>query len=258
MFEGRVGIVTGGTSGIGLAAAELLAAEGAHIVVASRSVEKGEQALARLRKRSPKSLYIQADVTKNDDVKRLIEQTHVTFGKIDFAFNNAANDEVRPAPTHAFAEEDFDHLIDVTLKSVWLCMKYELQVMMQQRSGAIVNTSSMDAVLCSAGTGVYAAGKSGVIALTKSVAQEYGPYSIRVNSLCPGAFRTPMLEKKFSSLSAEEAEQLNQMYKKINAMGRVGEPEEAAKAVKWLLSDDASFVTGQNVIVDGGIGFRFE
>ncbi|MED3935948.1 SDR family NAD(P)-dependent oxidoreductase [Priestia megaterium] len=125
-------------------------------------------------------------------------------------------------------------------------------------SGVIVNTSSMDAILCSAGTGVYAAGKSGVIALTKSVAQEYGHQNIRINSFCPGAFRTPMLEERFSNLSSEEKAKLNESYQKLNALGRIGDPIEAAKAVKWLLSDDASFVTGQNIIVDGGIGFRFE
>lgn len=105
---------------------------------------------------------------------------------------------------------------------------------------------------------MYAAGKSGIIALTKSVAQEYGHQNIRINSLCPGAFRTSMLEEKFSTLSSEEKLKLNESYQKLNALGRIGDPFEAAKAVKWLLSDDASFVTGQNIIVDGGIGFRFE
>ncbi|WP_394548128.1 SDR family NAD(P)-dependent oxidoreductase [Priestia aryabhattai] len=258
MFEEKVGIITGGTSGIGLATAELLAKEGMHIVIASRNSEKGEEALSRLRKWSPRSLFIKTDVTNSQDVKNLVSQTYSTFGKIDVGFNNAANTEAAFNATHEFKEEDFDHLINVTLKSVWLCMKYQLQVMTKQNSGVIVNTSSMDAILCSAGTGVYAAGKSGVIALTKSVAQEYGHQNIRINSLCPGAFRTPMLEERFSDLSSEEKVKLNESYQKLNALGRIGDPLEAAKAVKWLLSDDASFVTGQNIIVDGGIGFRFE
>lgn len=258
MFEEKVGIITGGTSGIGFATAELLAKEGMYVVIASRSAEKGEEALSTLRKWSPKSTFIKTDVTNSQDVKHLVSQTYSTFGKIDIGFNNAANAEAPSNATHQFKEEDFDHLINVTLKSVWLCMKYQLQVMTKQNSGVIVNTSSMDALLCSAGTGVYAAGKSGVIALTKSVAQEYGHKNIRINSLCPGAFRTSMLEEKFSTLSSEEKLKLNESYQKLNALGRIGDPFEAAKAVKWLLSDDASFVTGQNIIVDGGIGFRFE
>ncbi|MEH7609265.1 SDR family NAD(P)-dependent oxidoreductase [Priestia megaterium] len=257
MFEEKVGIITGGTSGIGLATAELLAKEGMHVVIASRNSEKGEEALSRLKKWSPRSLFIKTDVTNSQDVKNLVNQTYSTFGKIDAGFNNAANTEASSSATHEFKEEDFDHLINVTLKSVWLCMKYQLQVMTKQNSGVIVNTSSMDAILCSAGTGVYAAGKSGVIALTKSVAQEYGHQHIRINSFCPGAFR-PMLEERFSALSSEEKAKLNESYQKLNALGRIGEPLEAAKAVKWLLSDDASFVTGQNIIVDGGIGFTFE
>jgi len=258
MFEEKVGIITGGTSGIGLATAELLAKEGMYVVIASRSIEKGEEALSRLKKWSPKSIFIKTDVTNSQDVKQLVSQTYSTFGSVDIAFNNAANTEASSNATHQFREEDFDHLINVTLKSVWLCMKYQLQVMTKQNSGVIVNTSSMDALLCSAGTGVYAAGKSGVIALTKSVAQEYGHQNIRINSLCPGAFHTSMLEEKFSTLSPEEKVKLNQSYQRLNALGRIGDPFEAAKAVKWLLSDDASFVTGQNIIVDGGIGFKIE
>lgn len=257
MFEEKVGIITGGTSGIGLATAELLAKEGMRVVLASRSAERGEEALSIIKKWSPNSIFIKTDVTISEDVKNLVSQTYSTFGKIDIGFNNAANTEASSAATHQFKEEDFDHLINVTLKSVWLCMKYQLQVMTKQNNGAIVNTSSMDALLCSAGTGVYAAGKSGVIALTKSVAQEYGHQNIRINSLCPGAFRTSMLEEKFSTLSPEEKVKLDESYKSLNALGRIGDPYEAAKTVKWLLSDDASFVTGQNIIVDGGIGFKF-
>ncbi|MDR7242598.1 SDR family NAD(P)-dependent oxidoreductase [Priestia megaterium] len=137
MFEEKVGIITGGTSGIGLATAELLAKEGMDVVIASRNSEKGEEALSILRKWSPRSIFIKTDVTNSQDVKNLVSQTYSTFGKIDVGFNNAANTEASSSATHEFKEEDFDHLINVTLKSVWLCMKYQLQVMTKQNSGVI-------------------------------------------------------------------------------------------------------------------------
>ncbi|MCY9136805.1 SDR family NAD(P)-dependent oxidoreductase [Bacillus atrophaeus] len=137
MFEEKVGIITGGTSGIGLATAELLAKEGMYVIIASRSVEKGEKALSTLRKWSSKSIFIKTDVTNNQDVKHLVSQTYSTFGKIDIGFNNAANAEASSNATDQFKEEDFDHLINVTLKSVWLCMKYQLQVMTKQNKTVV-------------------------------------------------------------------------------------------------------------------------
>jgi NAD(P)-dependent dehydrogenase (short-subunit alcohol dehydrogenase family) len=247
-FAEKVALITGGTSGIGLAVASYMAENGAKIVLAARSEEKGHKALKEVHAISPDAVFISTDVTQSNRVEHMVKETVKTFGRLDFAFNNAANIEVAPSPsTHESPEENYDKLMDVSLKSVWLCMKYELAVMVKQRSGGIVNTSSMDALICSAGTAVYAAAKSGVIALSKSIAQEYGRDGIRVNSFCPGAFMTPMLP--------EEKKALENKYKGFNALGRIGDTREAASIVAWLFSEDSSYVTGQNIIADGGICF---
>lgn len=254
-MKNKVALITGGTSGIGFAVAKKFAEKGAKVVIVGRNKEKGNVALNQLKEIHSDIKFISTDVTSGKHVKDMVSDTINYYGTLDYAFNNAANDEVTLTSTHDFSEEDFDYLMDVTLKSVWLCMKYELQVMLHQKSGVIVNTSSVDALLCSAGAAVYSAGKSGVIALSKSIAQEYGGYGIRVNSLCPGAIRTPLLEKKFDHLTTMEAKILENRYKEINALKRIGSPDEAASVAMWLFSEESSFVTGQNIITDGGISF---
>ncbi len=254
-FKDKVALITGGTSGIGFTVAKKLAENDAKVVIVGRNKEKGKNTLAELRQINANVEFLSADITKSEQVKSVLRQTLDCFGGLDLAFNNAANDEITHAPTHEFSEEDYDRLMDITLKSVWLSLKYELQIMYKQKSGVIVNTSSVDALLCSAGTAVYSAGKSGVIALSKSIAQEYGKHGIRVNTVSPGAIRTPLLEKKFVNMTKEEALQLESKYREFNALGKIGTPDEAAEVVLWLLSDKASYVTGQNIVVDGGICF---
>lgn len=254
-FKNKVALITGGSSGIGFAVAKKLAEKGSKIAIVGRNEKKGQIALEKLRQIHQDILFISSDVTKSEQVKGIVQKTLHKFGRLDFAFNNAANDEVTFAFTAEFTEEDYDHLIDVTLKSVWLCMKYELQVMSKQGTGVIVNTSSVDALLCSAGTAVYSAGKSGVIALSKSAAQEYGRLGVRINALSPGAIRTPLLERKFSRVSEEEALKVEERYRELNALGRIGSSDEAASIVVWLFSNDSSYITGQNIIADGGISF---
>jgi NAD(P)-dependent dehydrogenase (short-subunit alcohol dehydrogenase family) len=261
-FQDKVALITGGTSGIGFSTAKLLASEGASVVIVGRNERKGSEAIKELHSISSKLLFVAGDVTNARDVEGFVSQTLSTFGRMDFAFNNAANaDKADAVPTHELREEIFDYHLNTTLKSVWLCMKYEIAAMLEQDSkllgdknkGSIVNTSSLDALICSAGTAIYAAGKSGVIAMSKALAQEYGPYGIRVNSLCPGAFKTPMLERFFKGLSNEETEQLTNRFNSLSALGRIGRPEEAADVVAWLFSNESSYVTGQNIIVDGGV-----
>jgi NAD(P)-dependent dehydrogenase (short-subunit alcohol dehydrogenase family) len=255
-FAEKVILVTGGSSGIGLAVAKYMAAEGAKVVIASRNENRGNQALKEVHAISTNAIFISTDVTQSNQVEHMVKETLKTFGRLDFAFNNAANIDVPPSPsTHESPEESYDKLMDVVLKSVWLCMKYELAVMVNQKSGGIVNTSSMDAFICSAGTAVYAAAKSGVNALSKSIAQEYGRDGIRVNSFCPGAFMTPMLASHFEGFSPEEKEAKENAYKSSNALGRIGDPREAASIVAWLFSNESSYITGQNIIADGGMSF---
>ncbi|WP_042221818.1 SDR family NAD(P)-dependent oxidoreductase [Oceanobacillus manasiensis] len=254
-FYNKVALVTGGTSGIGYSVAERLMKEGAKVVIVGRNVEKGEKAIQKLKEIHSDVMYLSVDISNSNDVKKMVRKTVSSFGKLDVAFNNAGNAEGKPALTHEYSEDDFDKMMGVTIKGVWLCLKYEIQEMLKTGGGAIVNTSSLDALICSAGTTAYAAGKSGVIALTRAVAQEYGTYGIRVNALTPGAIRTPMIESKFQDLTIEQAKLLEDKYSNFNAAGRIGKPEEAAAAVIWLLSDEASYITGQNIIVDGGVSF---
>ena len=255
-FAEKVALITGGSSGIGLAVAKYMAEEGAKIVIASRSEEKGHTALKEVHAVHPDAIFISTDVTQSHHVAHMVKETVNTFGRLDFAFNNAANLEVdSPPSTHESPEASYDTFMDVLLKSVWLCMKYELAVMVHQQCGGIVNTSSMDALVCAAGTAVYSSAKSGVIALSKSIAQEYGRHGIRVNSFCPGAFMTPMLASHFEGLSPEEKTVLENTYKASNALGRIGDPREAASVVAWLFSEESSYVTGQNIIADGGMCF---
>lgn len=254
-FENKVALITGGTSGIGLAVAQSLAQEGSKVVIVGRNQKKGETALQRLKQIHSDVMYLSVDVSKSNEVKQMVHKTVSTFGKLDFAFNNAGNAESKTALTHEFSEEDFDNMMGVTIKGVWLCMKYELRAMLENGGGSIVNTSSLDAFLCSPGTTTYATGKSGIITLTKCVAHEYGKQGIRVNTLTPGAIRTPMIDSKFEGLSAEEAIRLEDKYNNLNTLGRIGTPKEAAAVVTWLMSDEATYITGQNIIADGGVSF---
>ncbi|WP_041580553.1 SDR family NAD(P)-dependent oxidoreductase [Bacillus sp. 1NLA3E] len=254
-FEDKVALITGGTSGIGLSVARSLTKEGAKVVIVGRNQNKGDLAIKKLKQIHSDVMYLSVDVSKSNEVEQMVHTTVSTFGKLDFAFNNAGNAEGKPALTHEFSEEDFDSILGVTIKGVWLCMKYELQAMLENGGGSIVNTSSLDALLCSPGTTAYATGKSGIITLTKCVAQEYGKQGIRVNTLTPGAIRTPMIDSKFEGLSVEEAKRLEDKYNSLNALGRIGTPKEAAAVVTWLMSDEATYITGQNIIADGGVNF---
>lgn len=254
-FYNKVALITGGTSGIGYSVAESLMKEGAKVAIVGRNAEKGEKALQKLKEIHSDVMYLSANISNSNDVRNMVRKTVSTFGHLDFAFNNAGNAEGKPALTHEYSEDDFDKMMGVTIKGVWLCLKYEIQEMLKTGGGSIVNTSSLDALICSAGTTAYAAGKSGVIALTRAVAQEYGSYGIRVNTVTPGAIRTPMIESKFKDLTMEQAKSLEEKYSNSNATGRIGKPEEVAAAVIWLLSEEASYITGQNLIVDGGVSF---
>ncbi|MFD1335793.1 SDR family NAD(P)-dependent oxidoreductase [Oceanobacillus iheyensis] len=254
-FDKKVALITGGTSGIGFSVAKSLMKEGAKVVIVGRNPNKGEDALQKLKQIHSDVKYLSVDISSSNDVRQMVRSTVSSFGKLDFAFNNAGNSEGKPALTYEFSEDDFDKMMGVTIKGVWLCLKFEIQAMLKTGGGSIVNTSSLDALVCSGGTTAYAAGKSGVNALTRAVAQEYGTYGIRVNTLTPGAIRTPMIESKFRDLPKEQASLLEEKYKNLNAIGRIGNPEEAAAAVSWLLSGEARYITGQNIIVDGGVSF---
>ena len=254
----RVVLVTGGSSGIGRAAAEAFARAGARVVIAARGAERGEQTARDIREQGGEAQFVRADVGRANDVERLIAETVAAYGRLDAALNNAATVDGAFALTAEFTEDQFDRAITTNLKSVWLCMAHEIRQMLSQTpsGGVIVNTSSINGLGGAAGGSLYSAAKAGVLALTKSAAQEYATRGIRVNALVAGAFRTPMLERVFEVASggaAEGKEAVEGQYTALIPQRRIGSPEEAAEAALWLCSDAASYVTGHSLIVDGGM-----
>jgi NAD(P)-dependent dehydrogenase (short-subunit alcohol dehydrogenase family) len=257
-LEGRVALVTGGSSGIGRAAALAFAVEGARVAIAARGVERGEMVVREVAAAGGEAVFVQADVSKASEVETLIARVVEAYGRLDCAFNNAATEDGTFALTADFSESEFDRALSVNLKSVWLCMKYEIgQMLRQERAGgSIVNTSSVNGLGGATQGSLYSAAKSGVLALTKSAAQEYAQQGIRVNALVAGAFRTPMLERVFKQAAGDDpsgSEAVEAQYTSLIPMARVGRSEEAAQAVVWLCSDAASYVTGHSMIVDGGM-----
>ena len=253
----KVVIVTGGSSGIGLAAARAFARAGARVVIAARGTERGEAAEAAIRADGGEAIFVRADVSVTADVTALVSRTVTAFGRLDAAFNNAADESGSLGDTAELSEEQFDRALAISLKSAWLCMKHEIRQMLAQapQGGSIVNTSSVNGLGGVPGAGLYAAAKAGVLALTKSAAREYAPRGIRVNALVPGAFRTPMLERALREAGDDERSRqaAEQRYAQAIPLGRIGRPEEAAAAAVWLCTDAASFVTGMSMIVDGGM-----
>lgn len=256
-FHGEVALVTGGTSGIGRATAKAFGREGAKVVIAGRNAEKGGQVVEEIENAGGTALFIKTDVSKANEIEELISQTVKAFGRLDFAFNNAAQVDATIAPTADLTEEDFDKTVAVNLKGVWLGMKYEIRQMLVQKpqGGVIVNTSSGNGLGGCPQASFYSATKAGVIALSKSAAWEYAKSGIRVNALVAGAFRTPMLQGAMQRAAGGDPEALKSVearYAGMTARGRIGEPEEAAEVVLWLCSDSSSYVTGHSMIVDGG------
>ena len=257
LFQDKVVLVTGGSSGIGRAAALAFAREGAKVVIAARGAEQGTAVVHEIQSAGGIAVFVPADVSLGEQVESLVKAAVDTFGRLDCAFNNAAAVEEPLAPTADFTERQFDRSLALNLKSVWLCMRQEIRQMQAQEpsGGVIVNTSSVNGLGGAPQASLYAAAKAGVLALTKSAALEYARQGIRVNALVAGAFLTPMLEGVFERVSGgnpETKEAIGKRYGDMVALGRIGRPEEAAAAVLWLCSPGASYVTGHSMIVDGG------
>jgi NAD(P)-dependent dehydrogenase (short-subunit alcohol dehydrogenase family) len=249
-FENKVALVTGAGSGMGLAAAQAFAAEGALVALADINETAARTAAERLVAAGHKAIAIPCDVTDEGQVKAMVEQTVSAFGRLDVAFNNAGVQSLA-AETADASSEEFDRVNAINLRSVWLCMKYELLQMRTQGSGAIVNNSSIGGLIGIPGRAIYHATKHGVLGLTKSAALEYATRGIRINAVCPGAIETPMV----ADMIAKEPETMKDILKE-QPIGRLGRPEEVASAVLWLCSSEASFVIGQALAVDGGYTVR--
>jgi NAD(P)-dependent dehydrogenase (short-subunit alcohol dehydrogenase family) len=246
-FSGKVALITGGNAGIGRAAAVAFAREGAKIVVSARRVEEGEQTIHMIRESGGEAIFVQADVSKTIDIQTLLDTTIATFGRLDFAFNNAGIEGTPFIPLADYSEEAWDEVIGINLKGVWLSMKYQIPHLLKQKGSAIVNMSSVAGLVGGYVGAAYYASKHGVVGLTKAAALEYAEQGLRVNAVAPAVIRTPMTERWLLQDPAVAA--------KVTAkhpIGRIGKPEEVAAAVLWLCSDAASFTTGHVLPIDGG------
>ena len=243
LVTGKVALVTGSGSGIGRASALAFAREGAQVVVSDVSVAGGEETVRLIQQTAGEAVFVKADVSQPAEVEALIAKTVETYGRLDCAHNNAGI-AGRTARVADDTEENWDRILAINLKGVWLCMKYEIPAMLQHGGGAIVNTASDAGLIGVRRTGAYVASKHGVVGLTKTAALEYAKSGIRVNAVCPGPIDTPMLQ--------QAADRYIEKVAAAQPNGRLGKPEEIAEAAVWLCSDAASFVTGHPMPVDGG------
>jgi len=246
IFNNKVAIVTGGSFGIGRAAAIAFASLGARVVVADSIQDEEQTTLKQIKEAGGQAIFKKCDVSKSAEVKAMVDKTVATYGRLDFAFNNAGI-EGALATTQECTEDNWDKTIGVNLKGIWLCMKYEIPYMLQQGKGAIVNCASVAGLIGFPGLPAYVVSKHGVVGLTKTAALENAKQGIRINAVCPGVIHTAMIDR-ITGMNKEVEKQ----YVTMEPVGRMGKPEEVAEAVIWLCSDAASFVTGHSMPVDGG------
>jgi NAD(P)-dependent dehydrogenase (short-subunit alcohol dehydrogenase family) len=242
----RTAVVTGGGSGIGRATALALQKRGANIVIADLSTSGGEETLGLIRAAGGTAIFVRTDVSQAAEVEAMVGLAVATFGGLDWAVNAAGYAGIQ-AHVGDLTESDFDLVYRVNLKGVWLCMKSEIRQMLAGGGGSIVNISSGGGLVAAPTLGGYSGAKAGVIGLSRTAAVEYATAGIRVNSICPGAIRTPMMQK------ALENAELAAIISAATPLGRMGEPEEIAACAAFLCSDEASFVTGIAMPVDGGV-----
>lgn len=247
-LKGKVVLVTGAGSGIGRASALAFAREEAKVVVADIAVEGAGETVSMIKDTGGEALFIKTDVAQVDEVENVVSKIVNAYGRLDCAHNNAGIEGITTSLADC-TEENWDNVMNVNLKGVWLCMKYEILQMLKQSGGSIVNTSS-NAGLVGVGIGVaaYVASKHGVVGLTKAAALEYAKSGIRINAVCPGATLTPLVQRYWDA-----DPQLKEQAGSWVPIGRVADPGEIAEAVVWLCSDAASFVTGHAMSVDGGM-----
>jgi NAD(P)-dependent dehydrogenase (short-subunit alcohol dehydrogenase family) len=245
-LDGKVALVTGAASGIGRATALTFAREGAKLIIADMNADGGQQTVHMISENGGEAIFVQVDVSNATEVEAMISKAVETYGRLDCAHNNAGVGGSRTTVTDC-PEADWHRIISINLTGVWLCMKYEIPEMLKHGGGTIVNTASIMGLVATGFNPAYMASKHGVVGLTKSAALAYAQSGVRVNAVCPGYIRTPMVEGLPWYNEEREAELISN-----HPIGRLGKPEEIAETVVWLCSDAASFVTGHTMTVDGG------
>jgi NAD(P)-dependent dehydrogenase (short-subunit alcohol dehydrogenase family) len=246
MTDQKVAIVTGGSSGIGRATAVSLAKERVKVTVAARRAKEGEETVQLIKDAGSEGIFVKTDVANEDDIRSLVAKSAKTYGRLDYAFNNAGIEEMM-TPLADQTSEIFDQIMNVNVKGVWLSMKYEIPEMIRNGGGAIVNMSSVAGVMGFPQMPIYIASKHAVLGLTKSAALEYAKSGIRINAVAPGGVETDMAKRVGGD------HQFLETLTSMHPIGRIANPEEIANAVVWLLSDKASFVLGHTLLVDGGM-----
>lgn len=251
-MKDKVALVTGAAAGIGRATALELARRGARVVISDVNAEGLKETAALANEFEERQLLdIKADISQPDEVQSLIDQTTREFGRLDIAVNNAGIEGAQAA-TADYTVQDWDRVMNVNLRGQWLCMKYEIPVMLKQEQGAIINISSILGKVGFENTPAYTAAKHGLVGLTKAAALDYSARGIRINAVCPAFIETPMLERAGITSNAETRKEISALH----PIGRLGEADEVAQAIVWLASDEASFVTGHAMMVDGGYTSR--
>src|SRR3954470_13189405 len=246
-FEGKVAFVTGGGSGIGRAAALAFARAGASVAVADIGEEANQETARLMEQGGGRALAVRCDVTKADEVKAALEKTAETFGRLDFASNNAGIEPRKPAPTADYEEQEWNRIIDINLRGMFLCMKHEIPLILRHGDGgAIVNTSSGAGVIGIKGSPAYTAAKHGVIGLTRAAALDYAAKNVRINAVCPGYIDTPMIARYAGGTAEGRSKVISE-----EPIGRMGRPEEIAASVVWMCSEAAAFMIGHALVVDG-------
>jgi NAD(P)-dependent dehydrogenase (short-subunit alcohol dehydrogenase family) len=246
-MQDTVVLITGAGSGMGKATAIMAAERGAKVVVADVNEKAAQAVVEEITAKGQQAIAVKCDVTKATEVKAMVDRTVEVYGRLDAAFNNAGIQ----IPTVDFidvSEEQYDRVMSINLKGVWLCMKYQLEQMLEQGNGSIVNNSSIGGLVGGPGRAAYHAAKHGVLGLTKSAGAEYASRGIRVNAVCPGTIETPMVDDMF-----KKGELTEQASKEGAPIKRLGKADEVAETVLWLFSPAASFVIGQPISVDGGV-----
>ncbi len=250
-FKDKVVLVTGGNSGIGRAAAQLFAREGGEVIIAARREAQGNTVVQEIKNEKGKARFIRTDVTKKEDIENLFKVISDEYGRLDCAFNNAGVSSPTMRRIVNTTMEEWDWMMNTNLKGVWRCMKQEIPLMLKQGGGAIVNNSSLAGFCSEVGLSVYAASKHAVLGLTRAASLDYAHRKVRINAVCPGFIHTPMLEEPW-----QQNPQIKDITMALVPMKRFGRPEEIASAVLWMCSEEASFMTGKEMVIGGGQGIH--